>query len=102
MRSQERFTFGQADSQHFQIDLVLRHRNERRAGMALDTKYKTPHAPSIDDVSQVVAYAEALDCTDVALVYPVTLKPLPDRKCVTHFGGNSKREEFSGRSRGYT
>ena len=74
VQSQERFVFGQTDSQRFQIDLVLRHRDDEQTVMVLDTKYKTPDAPSGDDVSQVVAYAEALGCTEAALIYPVPLK----------------------------
>ena len=73
VQAQERFVFGQTDGQHFQIDLVLRHRDEEQARMVLDTKYKTPSAPSSDDVSQVVAYAVALGCREAALIYPAPL-----------------------------
>jgi len=46
----------------------------------VDTKYKVPDSPSTDDVSQVLAYAEAKGCQEAFLVYPIALKkPLDTR-----------------------
>jgi hypothetical protein len=41
-----------------------------RALAILDTKYKDVSQPSSQDISQVVAYAEAKGCERAALVYP--------------------------------
>ena len=50
--------------------------NTGRTCFVLDTKYKSPDKPSSEDIMQVVAYAEAKNCRNAGLVYPVSL-PVP-------------------------
>jgi 5-methylcytosine-specific restriction enzyme subunit McrC len=80
VQAQEQFCFGQNHNMSFKIDLVLRHVDAERPYMVLDTKYKVPDKPDTSDISQVVAYAEALGCTESVLIYPAHLKDsLDDR-----------------------
>jgi 5-methylcytosine-specific restriction enzyme subunit McrC len=58
----------------FNIDLTLYDAKTQRAVCVLDTKYKTPAAPSSEDLAQVVMYAELKHCRDAYLIYPV---PVP-------------------------
>lgn len=54
------------------IDIVI----ERDDGLplwVLDTKYKVPNKPAMDDLYQVVAYAEAIGANRAALIYPRAL-----------------------------
>ena len=72
----ETLTFGEANQIQFDIDMVLRD-NSGRPVAVLDTKYKSPDSPSTNDIFQVIAYAEAMNCTEAFLVYPKELpKPL--------------------------
>lgn len=43
------------------------------SGLRYLTKYKQPRSLSTDDVAQVTAYAELLDCTEAILIYPAPL-----------------------------
>ncbi|MGD1910893.1 MAG: McrC family protein [Rivularia sp. (in: cyanobacteria)] len=58
---------------NFQIDLLLYDISTAKPRYILDTKYKTPHSPSADDVAQVVAYAVSKNCSEVILIYPSAL-----------------------------
>ena len=68
----ETVTFGEDNQIQFDIDMVLRDRNARPIAV-LDTKYKSPESASTNDIFQVIAYAEAMNCTDAFLVYPKQL-----------------------------
>jgi 5-methylcytosine-specific restriction enzyme subunit McrC len=72
-RAQERLLLGEKEELEFRIDLLLVDAAARVVAV-IDTKYKAPDSPSADDVSQVVAYAEAKGCHEAILVYPVNLK----------------------------
>jgi len=74
LKIQEKVNIGQTHSLRFEIDLVLYHIGSNTPRFILDTKYKTPDAPTTDDISQVVAYAEAKGCQNAILIYPT---PLP-------------------------
>jgi 5-methylcytosine-specific restriction enzyme subunit McrC len=54
----------------FQVDLIIQDQHTGQSIYVLDTKYKKDLTPSTSDISQVVAYAEALQCDKAALVYP--------------------------------
>jgi 5-methylcytosine-specific restriction enzyme subunit McrC len=58
----------------FQMDVVVEDARTKRPLLVLDTKYKLHEQPSAEDVAQVVAYAEALGCSDAVLVYPRELQ----------------------------
>ena len=59
------------------IDITIEDTNTGRTCFVLDTKYKSPDKPSSEDLMQVVAYAEAKNCRNAALVYPLLLpKPI--------------------------
>jgi 5-methylcytosine-specific restriction enzyme subunit McrC len=76
LKAQERVHLGERGGIHFEIDLVL-YDAAGRPVCVLDTKYKTPDKPASDDISQVIAYAEAKGCREAILVYPVApLQPL--------------------------
>jgi 5-methylcytosine-specific restriction enzyme subunit McrC len=72
LKAQERVHLGEAGGLHFEIDLVL-YDPAGRPRCVLDTKYKMTGKPASDDISQVVAYAEAKGCREAILVYPTTL-----------------------------
>lgn len=55
---------------HFNIDLVLYDKVQRKTVCVLDTKYKDQENPSAHDLEQAVAYATAKNCYYAALVYP--------------------------------
>jgi 5-methylcytosine-specific restriction endonuclease McrBC regulatory subunit McrC len=57
----------------FQIDIVIQDIHGQTL-LVLDTKYKNNHTPKSDDVQQAVAYAEALGCSQAALIYPTLNK----------------------------
>lgn len=79
VQTQEQIYFGRNRNINFRIDLVLRHADAESPYMVLDTKYKAPDKPANSDIHQVVAYAEALGCTEAVLIYPTPLKePLDD------------------------
>ncbi len=70
VNAQERVHFGSENSQHFQIDLVLSDTHSGYPHMVLDTKYKAPVQPANTDITQVLAYAEAIGCREAVLIYP--------------------------------
>jgi len=74
LKIQEKVNISQTHSLRFDIDLVLYPTGSDTPRFILDTKYKTPDSPTTDDISQVVAYAEAKGCEDAILIYPA---PLP-------------------------
>ncbi|HEX8551328.1 MAG TPA: hypothetical protein VF681_07200 [Abditibacteriaceae bacterium] len=87
LRIQERVAIGREKSFEFRIDLVISDAKSRKAQFVLDTKYKAqklssplPHdgtfeaQPSAEDVAQVVAYAEAKQCSQAFLIYPVNIE----------------------------
>ena len=76
-RAQERMLI---EDLEFRIDLVVVDSVEGNVVAVVDTKYKVPDSPSTDDVSQVVAYAEAKGCQEAVLVYPISLKRPLDTK----------------------
>lgn len=94
----------------FEIDLVLYDRPGGTPLAVLDTKYKIKPSPSTADVAQIVAYAEAVGCTEAFLIYPLPLsKPLDTKvgrvrvRTVTYdvagdleTGGRRLKEELEG------
>ena len=75
----ETLTFGEANQVLFNIDMVMRN-NSGQPIAVLDTKYKSPDSPSTNDIFQVIAYAEAMNCTEAFLVYPKKLLKTLDIK----------------------
>jgi 5-methylcytosine-specific restriction enzyme subunit McrC len=74
---QERYPISPAANLAFTIDLVLYTRTSGIARCVLDTKYKTPQAPSAEEIAQVLAYAQAKSAPEAVLIYPVDLpRPL--------------------------
>lgn len=71
IQSQKRINI--AKNLSFQIDLLIYDISTQKNRYILDTKYKTPDSPSSDDVAQVVAYAVSQKCSEVILIYPITL-----------------------------
>lgn len=57
----------------FTIDGVLYDHSDGRPRAVFDTKYKPTQNPTTADVFQIVAYAEACDCRDAFLIYPIPL-----------------------------
>jgi 5-methylcytosine-specific restriction enzyme subunit McrC len=77
LKVQEQFNIGDNNTFSFNIDLVLYDANTGLPRCVLDTKYKTAAGPTTDDISQVVAYAEAKGCHEAILIYPLALgRPL--------------------------
>ena len=71
---------GENEDLQFRIDLLVTDSAKGNVLAVVDTKYKVPDSPSTDDVSQVVAYAEAKGCQEAVLVYPISLRrPLDTR-----------------------
>lgn len=56
------------------IDIVILDRATGTPLYILDTKYKVPDSPSSDDIHEVRSYAEALGCSEAALIYPIQLQ----------------------------
>ena len=54
----------------FRMDLVLCDRISQQPKCIMDTKYKIG-PPSMSDIHQVIAYAEAIGCKEAILIYPV-------------------------------
>ena len=75
----ETITFGDGNQIHFDIDMVLRDKSGHPIAV-LDTKYKSPDSPSTSDIFQVIAYTEAMSCTEAFLVYPKELPKALDIK----------------------
>jgi len=79
-RAQERMLIGENEDLEFRIDLLVADSVNGNVLTVVDTKYKVPDSPSTNDVSQVVAYAEAKGCQEAVLVYPISLRrPLDTR-----------------------
>jgi 5-methylcytosine-specific restriction enzyme subunit McrC len=77
VKAQERVYLDDAQSFHFNIDLVLVDTQTGKTQYVLDTKYKAPDSPSSDDTAKIIAYATTQNCTEAILVYPQPLsKPL--------------------------
>lgn len=77
VRGQESVQFMMGQTVSIRIDITIEEVATGRTCFVLDTKYKAPDQPSASDIEQVVAYAEAKDCRNAALVYPLTLsKPV--------------------------
>lgn len=74
--AQQPYDLAPAVGLQFKIDLVLSDAVTREALCVLDTKYKDEPVPSPDDISQVVAYAEAKGCHDAILIYPFGREPM--------------------------
>ncbi len=55
------------------IDISINDRENGSTFCVLDTKYKAPDTPAIEDIYQVVSYAEAKGCSRAVLIYPVHL-----------------------------
>ncbi len=55
------------------IDITIEDLDEGGVCFVLDTKNKRNHQPSSSDIEQVVAYAEAKECRNAALIYPAAL-----------------------------
>jgi 5-methylcytosine-specific restriction enzyme subunit McrC len=77
VKAQERVYLDRLSALSFNIDLVLEDTLTGQTRCVLDTKYKTPDAPSTSDVAQIIAYATVKGCSEAVLVYPEMLrKPL--------------------------
>jgi len=80
-RAQERILIGENEDLELRIDLLVTDSAKGNVLAVVDTKYKVPDSTSTDDVSQVVAYAEAKGCQEAVLVYPISLRrPLLDTR----------------------
>lgn len=73
IKSQERLYLSVEKNVYFDLDLVLQDLATGVAKYVLDTKYKVPTAPALNDIAQLVAYAEAKGCEEAVLVYPMAL-----------------------------
>jgi len=56
------------------IDLLLCDIETKKVHYVLDTKYKVPDKVDNNDIHQIVAYANALNCQNAILIYPQNLK----------------------------
>jgi 5-methylcytosine-specific restriction enzyme subunit McrC len=78
--AQQRVNIGEGGTLYFDIDLVIDDPSTEGVAFILDTKYKAPDTPSMADIAQVTAYAEAKRCRNGALIYPAPLhNPIDDR-----------------------
>lgn len=82
LKPQYSLSFGDNGEFTIKIDLLLADAGTGAPLCVLDTKYKIPDQPSMDDIEQVVAYAVANNCTEAILVYPQPLK----QKLDVHWG----------------
>lgn len=72
IKQQHRFIH---DKNYFDIiDLVLGDIVTNKILYVLDTKYKIPKKVASDDIHQIVAYANALNCQNAILIYPQNLE----------------------------
>lgn len=71
---QQRVYVGEGGTLYFEIDIVIDNLTTGEVECILDTKYKAPDSPSMADVAQVTAYAEAKGCRNAVLVYPTVLR----------------------------
>ena len=67
---QERAYLDATSALYFDIDLILRNTSTGEILCVLDTKYKDVTTPATDDIAQIVAYAEKMECQEAILVYP--------------------------------
>jgi 5-methylcytosine-specific restriction enzyme subunit McrC len=74
LKVQEHVQIGQHAGAGFDMDVVLEDAATGDALCVMDTKYKAAETPSSADISQVVAYAEALQCCEAILIYPAPLR----------------------------
>ena len=74
IKSQHQVHINQDGSLYFSIDLVLFDITTGQTRYVLDTKYKTPTAPSPADVAQIIAYATTQGCAEAILIYPEPLQ----------------------------
>lgn len=70
---QESVKFGQSGDITFLIDLVILEKETEKPLCVLDTKYKTPSAPSPDDIAQIYFYAGLKNSKEGILIYPAYL-----------------------------
>lgn len=82
LKPKEKLKFTGPTEIRCEIDLLILDEATGTPLWVLDTKYKSPETPATDDIFQVVAYAEAVGCSEAILLYPV---PLP-RPIDTMFG----------------
>jgi 5-methylcytosine-specific restriction enzyme subunit McrC len=69
------------DQNYFdRIDLLLCDIATKKVQYVLDTKYKATDRVASNDIHQIVAYANALNCQNAILVYPQNLKQPLDIK----------------------
>jgi 5-methylcytosine-specific restriction enzyme subunit McrC len=80
VKVQERVYISAENRLYFQVDLVLVNDLTGLVSCVLDTKYKTPESPSPEDIAQVIAYAETLNCNEAILIYPTKLSHPIDEK----------------------
>lgn len=73
VRGQENVQFHMGHTVTIRIDITIKDASTGRTCFVLDTKYKAPGSPQSGDMEQVVAYAEAKDCPNAILVYPIAL-----------------------------
>ncbi|XZN90829.1 MAG: McrC family protein [Microcoleus sp.] len=58
----------------YRIDLLLCDIATKKVHYVLDTKYKAPDKVDNNDIHQIVAYANALNCQNAILIYPQNLQ----------------------------
>ena len=69
------------DENYFdRIDLLLGDSETKKVQYVLDTKYKAPDKVANNDIHQIVAYANALNCKNAILIYPQNLKAPIDKQ----------------------
>jgi 5-methylcytosine-specific restriction enzyme subunit McrC len=69
----ERVYIGADQNWYFEVDLVLYRADTLEPVCVLDTKYKADK-PHIEDIAQVVAYAESKACSHAVLIYPAPIE----------------------------
>lgn len=80
IKEQEKVYLGLDNQLFFQLDLVLENNLNGVTRCVLDTKYKVAQTPSPEDIAQVIAYADALNCDQAFLVYPSAISEHIDVK----------------------
>ena len=73
IEAQKEMIIGHQQNMKFRMDIVLYDERTHQSKCIMDTKYKVG-APSMDDIYQVVAYAEANGCKEAILIYPAELE----------------------------
>jgi 5-methylcytosine-specific restriction enzyme subunit McrC len=74
LKEQHTVNFGASGELQFRIDVVILDRATGTPRYILDTKYKVPDSAGSPDIHEVRSYAEALGCTEAALIYPIELQ----------------------------